>query len=211
MGRPKKATVVLVLFAAISVLAGPAFAGLLDTGQAYTEGTRTWQGNTLFDNGEGLTGSVDWAVFGPGVFPFGGYSPTDSYTYVYQIHATGVAVSQFSVALEGRANGLGWFSDEAHGVTGDLPTEDSWIYDPPEGSANWFFGGILGGSSSRGLVFSSPSPPMDYYSLAVDHGTVANYIDVASPIPVPIPEPATIWLLACALGTTLAVRRLRRR
>ena len=100
----KKATLCVALFAAIGLWALPAVAGLLDTGTPYSGGGReTWKGTTIFPDSVDpyLDGTVDWAVFAPGNFPFSGYTPTPGeFTYAYQIHCTGsAAISNFSVVL----------------------------------------------------------------------------------------------------------------
>jgi len=186
-------------------MALPVAAGLLDTGTPY----QGWRGSSDFQEGT-LKGRVDWAVFSSGSFPFAGYAPTYDYTYVYQVVNSGTAsISAFSVALDGDAYDAGSFVDVSNGVDGIAPI-DAFI-EPPPGSANWNFEGIIAGDSSCGLVFSSPWSPMSYYSLVVDDGQVANYIQVASPMAGPIPEPSTLCLLAAGLGLALATRRLRRR
>ena len=160
---------------------------------------------------QSISGGIDrLGRFCAGGLAFSGYEPTGDYTYVYQVHCTGPAsISLFSVALEGLADNIGSFVDTQYSLVGDAPY-DTAIYPAPDGSANWNFAGIVTNSSSCGLVFTSPYGPMDYFSLVVDDGNVVNYIDVGSPIPVPIPEPATLSRLACGLGLAWTARRLRR-
>jgi hypothetical protein len=214
----KKATLILGLCAIVGLQALPAVAGLLDT-TPYGG----WSGNSPFEGlvEPTLNGSIDWAVYAPGHFPFSGYTPADptppvadQYTYVYQVHCTGdAAISAFMVGLEGQASFIGWFTDTGYGIAGDEPLHDTALVSPfilnsPEGSANWNFAGIQAGYSSCGLVFCSPCPPMDYYGIVVNHGDF-GIMSVSSPYPVPIPEPATISLLVCCLGLAFAWRRFR--
>lgn len=218
----KKTTILLGLFVVVSLLAVTASAGILDTEKAYSDDLMPsgWQGNTPFvgDDNPNLAGSIDWAVFAPGVFgaafpdavfPVGYSLPTDQFTYVYQVHCLPgrVPISLFAVALQNEASHISTFT--ASGVNGDGTSDTPTIYNPPEGSAVWNFAGIL--TDSCGLLFSSRMTPMDYYSVIVDEGTVANGIEVSSPSPTSIPEPATIWLLSSGLGLVLVLRRCRRR
>jgi hypothetical protein len=206
----RKTTTILWAFAMVSLVAGSALAGLLDTGTPYYDGTKSWKGTTPFDSGDDLIGTVDWAVFGPGQFPFSGYEPTSgSFTYVYQLHNTGTAaITAFTVALENYAGNIGSFSDLVHGVTGVATTEEMLSLD---GGAVWSFSGISTSDSSCGLVFSSSYTPMDYIGVTVNHGQFAFTDPVPAPSASPIPEPGAIWLLASGLGLVLAARWFRRR
>ena len=61
---------------------------------AYNDGlgpsAGAWTATTAFDNGVGLSGTVDWAVFGPGDFPYAGYAPpAGELVYAFQIFSTG--------------------------------------------------------------------------------------------------------------------------
>jgi hypothetical protein len=206
-----KAAVVLGLFAVVCCVAAPAFASLLDTGSPYSDEAGVWKGNTEFDSGGHLRGSVDWVVYGPGQFPFSGYEPTsaDSFTYVFQVHNTGPApITYFTVGLLNYADGTGSFSDSAHGVSGVANTATSLSVE--DGYVDWTFaGGIAQGSSSCGLVFSSPTTPMDFLGVTIDHGEYAFTEPLPSPSGNSIPEPGTFVLLASGLGLAL-VRRFQR-
>ena len=101
----------------VTLLSGTARAGVLNGhANAYNDGVNpTWTGSTAFSSGT-LTGFVDYAVFAPGDFPFGGggYTPTaGELVYAYQVFVTGAAsVSSFSVALENpTANNIGSFNN----------------------------------------------------------------------------------------------------
>src|SRR5687767_8067426 len=70
-------------------------------------------GSTSFNNGQTLSGYVDYAVFGPGQFPYSGYTPTaGELTYAYQVYVTGTApVSSFELVIMDQASNIGAFSD----------------------------------------------------------------------------------------------------
>jgi hypothetical protein len=220
MSRINKTLGHLVLFVLVGLITSPAFADLLTTGTPYTEGTTVWEGTAYFpslypDNPETevLAGYVEWVVYAPGDFPFSGYTqPEDEYAYVYQIFNKGLAaLSNYSVSIEAdSADNIATFSDADNGVTGDVPWNMT-ISAP--GSASWDFDGILQGSNSQGLVFSSSKPPEDYRSIVVNHGEYITAEPVPSPNPNPIPEPGTLVSLLIGLGIlcmTTQARRIRR-
>ena len=133
----------------VGLCAATASAGALDGhAAAFNDGVKTWTGSTMFDNGMGVAGYVDWAVFGPGVFPYSGYSPTaGEMTYSFQIFNTGTdAISSFSVSLFNAADNIGSFSD----LSG-VATATETLY--PLTKAEWTFGGLSTGSNSEGLAF----------------------------------------------------------
>lgn len=192
---------------AIALFASPSFAGVLATDTSSYLGV--WNGSTpfqaydLFNQPTGLTGYVDWAVYGPGDFPAGflGYVPTPGeLTYTYQIFSTGSApVTSLSVNLINPANNIGTFSGA--GVAGAPTIIDLLV---PFDSANWFFTGF-GPGSSVGLVFSSPRIPIPLNGSVIDDGSVAAVIPIPSPGPFTIPEPSTVTMaLVGVVGLALA-------
>jgi hypothetical protein len=204
----KQTTVCLALLFALTLLA-PVSAGLIDTGTHYG----SWSGTTAFTGVTNplLKGTIDWVVFGPGDFPFSGYSPTvGELTYAYQIHCTGddaISTEIVPFPSANTADNVGAFSDSLHGVTGDAPTVMG--LDPAD-SVYWLFSDIEKGKSSEGLVYSSPNVPQAWYSIIINGGTVAIADPIPAPSSTPIPEPASVWLLVSGL-VALSVWRLRRR
>jgi len=160
----------------------------------------TWTSSTTFDNGTGLSGIVDWAVFGPGDFPFAGYTPTaGELTYAYQVFSTGPdAIHAFTLNLSNPANNIGSFGD----LVGEAPSSATL-----GAQAVWNFAGLDIGQNSSGLAFSSPNIPSSFFGILINGGTTS----VAFPLPVPspndIPEPASLALLG--IGGAAMLRRRR--
>ena len=161
-----------------------------------------WVGSTTFTQGT-LQGTVDYAVFGPGQFPYSGtgYTPTPGeLTYVFQVYETGAApLSSFSVALTDLADNIGAFT----GLTGDAPNGMTLS---ALSSATWHFAGIAQNGNSEGLVFSSIRVPQNLLGTVIDTGQSSYVIPLPSPSAVSIPEPATVGLSLLA-GLTLLARR----
>jgi hypothetical protein len=203
MSRRKTAGLCLISLALLSLLTAPAAASLLDTGTPLNYASTTWRGTSVFPSVADpiLGGSVDWVVYGPGQFPFSGYTPTaGEYTYVYQLHSTGSApITNYSIPIDNYADNIGAFVDTGHGVTGNQPLDPMTLNLPPAGDASWDFNAVGQNQSSCGLVFSSPHLPMEDSGVVINHGEYRTFL-APSPSANPIPEPATIWALLSGLG-----------
>jgi hypothetical protein len=158
-----------------------------------------WSSTTAFTDGGGLSGTVDWAVFGPGNFPYAGYSPTvGELTYAFQVIASGSnAIHALTLNdPNGAAGNIGSFAD----LAGDTPTSATL-----GAQAAWNFAGLNAGDTSIGLAFSSVRVPDSLFGIVVNGGSFA----VAVPLPVPgtfnFPEPASMVLLGA--GSLLMLRR----
>jgi hypothetical protein len=182
--------------------AGVTQAGLLNGHGAAFGGVT---GSVPFNNGVGLSGTIDYAVFTAGAFNanFGGlgYVPGDLLVYTYQVNVAGsLGVSAEIVGISNPANTIGTF---------DIGDQDasSVSFTP---NARWLFSPeIPTGMSSWGLAFSSPQLPIVGASLTIDGGTQALVAGVPTPGPVALPEPATLALCAGGLLGMLAMKRNR--
>ena len=194
MRKAFAALVVLVL--AVSVQAG-----VLDGNSgAYIN----WTGSVAFDNGSGISGTMDYCVFRPGQFSDSGYTQGPSqFVYAYQLFSTGTdALSSFAMMVQNAAHTPGTMADlPGVGALSSIISagaEVEWVFDSP---------GINTGQNSVGLVFQSPNIPEWLLGTVVDGGGFAY----AYPLPAPsteIPEPATMLLLGA--GGAMAMLRRRR-
>lgn len=192
--------------AGVMALSTSADAGVLSGhASAFNDGNGpsggAWTATTPFDNGTGLSGTVEWSVFGPGSFPFAGYTPTaGELAYSFQIYSTGISAIH-SLTLNdpnGAADNIGSFAD----LAGTAPTSAALGT-----QAQWNFAGLNAGDNSIGLAFSSIRTPASLFGVVVNGGTFA----VAIPLPVPgandIPEPASLALVGA--GGLMMLRRRR--
>lgn len=170
----------------------------------------------LATNGpETLDVSVDYAVFLPSQFPgnfipFSGFpalAPND-YVYAYQVYnngpghgASNAAFSQLGInSAGGTIDSLGkdpTFDPNASAINTNFgflsPTGASYLFLVPAIAVNQF---------SVVLLLASPQPPTLSAAAIFDHGLSAS-----GQVPMPVPEPGTLALLA--IGAVLA-RKLRR-
>lgn len=204
LARVARTGVLALGLAGVMAFGASAEAGVLDGhASAFNDGNGpsagAWTASTPFDNGVGVSGTVEWAVFGPGDFPFAGYSPpAGELTYAFQIFSTGSAAIH-SLTLNdpnGAAGNIGSFGD----LAGEAPTSSTLTT-----QAIWNFAGLDAGENSTGLAFSSIKTPDSLFGVVVNGGSFA----VAIPLPVPgsndIPEPASLALLGA--GGLLMLRR----
>jgi len=163
-----------------------------------------WSGTVAFDNGMGLKGDLDYAVFLAADFNANfsglGYVPGDAVVYTYQIFNAAAPTDTISAEIVGianTANTIGTFD------IGDVDASSAAFV---LGDAQWLFEPEIGaGESSWGLAFSSPNLPMNGLATTVDGGGQVLLV-VPTPSDVPVPEPTSIVLLALG-GAMLLVRR----
>ncbi len=166
-------------------------------------------GSVPFNNGVGLSGTIDYAVFTAPAFNANfcglGYVPGDALVYTYQVVVTGsLGVSAEIVGISNPANTIGTFgplnAGDVDASSASFTPNARWLFSPE----------IPTGLSSFGLAFSSPNLPIVGASLTIDGGTQALVAGVPTPGPVPIvPEPASAML--CMLGVIFvsSMRQLR--
>lgn len=190
----------------VAVASSVASAGLLNgNALAYNDGNGpaagAWTGSTTFVQGT-LQGYIDWAVFGPGQFPYSGYTPTTGeLTYAYQVYETGAApLSSFSLALTDIGDNIGSFN----ALPGDAPTSSTLV---SLASATWRFAGIPQNGNSQGLAFSSIRVPQSLFGVVIDTGQTQFVVPLPSPSATSIPEPGTISMVLGAACLAMARRR----
>ncbi|RIL06548.1 MAG: hypothetical protein DCC71_06470 [Proteobacteria bacterium] len=193
----------LVAAVAIAVGAAPTVhAGILDGHAAAFDGIA---GSVPFNNGVGLSGSIDYAVFTAAAFNanFGGlgYVPGGPLVYSYQVFVTGNrGLSAEIIGVANAANTVGTFAiGDVDALSASFTPNARWLFSPE----------IPTGFSSFGLAFSSPQLPIVGAALNIDGGTQALIAGVPTPGPLAVPEPGSLVLIASGLLVTGLARRRR--
>lgn len=216
----KKAVLSVGAFAVISLAATVASAGLLGTGRAYNDGTRTWEGSQTFSksNSTGtLSGWVEYAVFRASDFAevFQGYAPVSGdLVYAYQVFNTGslnITLARVALLNSAPAELAGSFT--GHGVAGQGPNLS---FVTTGQNVTWDFGSghnIVHPGNSLGLAFSSERTPISRdVAVIVDGALSTNVPNLAGPGTLNIPEPSCLaMLVAGAVAAVIGVARNRRK
>lgn len=195
---------VALVFSMALVCASSASAGILN-GHASAYGGVT--GTVAFNNGIGLSGNIDYAVFKAADFnaSFGGlgYVPAGPLVYTYQVEVLGnLGVSTEIVNVSNPANAIGTFNiGNVNALSASFTPNARWFFSPE----------IPTGQSSWGLAFSSPNLPIVGAALTVDGGSSALVAGVPTPGPGNfIPEPTSCVLFLVGMSGFGLARRIRR-
>jgi hypothetical protein len=176
-----------------------------------------WRGTKgFYDVGSGATLDVDveYAVYAPGNYGLSGTDPSGGahYVYAYQVFNDllgNVPVSSFSVGLDPTANVASIGSDAGSGTTpgGTAPTASAFSGTPPTSACWYFFLNTIDPSPtneySTVLLFTSPYGPQWAPGSLLDSGLSDRH-----DLPSPMPEPATLALMALG-GVGMLLRRKR--
>ncbi len=206
-----KAKVVLVSLCILMTVIGQANATRLkDDSTALTRGSTNVN---VAVYGQQFDVDVDYAVFAPGDYGWQDFSGGSRYIYAYQIYNNSTSQINVDFFFVGILNGAididndNMYEDDTHpesvGGVGAFPA--AFIGDPVHSaSAGFFFDGISAGQHSQVLVFTSIYAPTGGY------GTVAGIgrgYTIELPVPNPVPEPATLAILAAASGFVMLKRK----
>lgn len=180
----------------------PSLAGILN-GHAAAHGGVA--GSVPFNNGLGVSGNVDYAVFTAADFNanFGGlgYVPTDAFVYTYQVESTGPeGLSAEIIGVSNPAHTIGTFDiGDVNAASASFTPNARWLFAPE----------IATGTTSWGLAFSSPAQPIVGASLSIAGGMQSLVAGVPTPGPISAPEPGSLLLVTIGAAAAGATRRRR--
>jgi hypothetical protein len=190
------------VFALTLAAATPSLAGILNGHAAALGGVA---GSVPFNNGLGVSGNVDYAVFTAADFNanFGGlgYVPTDAFVYTYQVEATGSeGLSAEIIGVSNPAHTIGTFDiGDVNAASASFTPNARWLFAPE----------IATGTTSWGLAFSSPALPIVGASLTIAGGMQSLVAGVPTPGPISVPEPGSLLLVTIGALVAGATRRRR--
>jgi hypothetical protein len=175
-----------------------------------------WQGTQQFYDTDGvatLDVDVEYAVYAPGKYGLSGTDPSvgTQFVYAYQVFNDllgDVPVSSFSVGLDPTANVANIGFDAGSGtLVGTAPTASAFSGVPPTSAVWYFYLNTIdpppANEYSTVLLFTSPYGPKWAPGSLLDAG-----LSDKQNLPSPIPEPATLALMALG-GVGLLARRRR--
>ena len=201
-------TYTLAVVAMLFSFSSAVHAGILDSNGNAIVG---FTGTSPFDSGEGLDGTIDFAVFTKAgfasEFPASGFLPnaSDNFVYTYQVLNNGPGtdfisaqiIAPVAAAAQGAIGAFDIAADIDPGIMTFLNDSAQWIFTGAEGQ-------IENNFNSSILVYSSPFSPTGGFSVTINGGTSAS---TSAPVPgALIPEPASV-LLAAAGFAALGLRR----
>lgn len=192
----------LGVFALTAAVTTPSLAGILNGHAAAYGGVA---GSVPFNNGLGVSGNVDYAVFTADAFNanFGGlgYVPTDAFVYTYQVESTGPeGLSAEIIGVSNPAHTIGTFDiGDVNAASASFTPNARWLFAPE----------IATGTTSWGLAFSSPALPIVGASLTIAGGMQSLVAGVPTPGPFSVPEPGSLLLVTIGAFVACATRRHR--
>jgi len=191
--------------------AGPIAIAIDPNAMPAWQGTQQFYATTTTSRGgvSTLRVDVEYAVYEPGHYGLSGADPSvgTQFVYAYQIFndlAGNVPVSTFSVGLDPAANVANIGFDAGSGTTpgGTTPSSSAFNGGPPPTSAVWGFP-LDPPKYSTVLLFTSPYGPQWAPGSLLDSG-----LSDKQNLPSPMPEPASLALMALG-GVGLLARRRR--
>ncbi len=164
-------------------------------------------GTVPFNDGAGLSGSVDYAVFTAGAFDANfsglGYVPSGELVYAYQVENTGSqGITGETIGVSNPASSIGTFDlGGIDAISAAFIPDADWMFAPE----------IAPGESSWGLAFSSSFEPIVGFSTI---GGDMSHMFAGVPVPghIEVPEPGSATILAWGailLGLSRCVLRRR--
>jgi hypothetical protein len=172
-------------------------------------------GTEAYDDLEGLSGTIDYAVFEKADFDALFSNSTvavgaGELAYTYQIKNTGADyVSQNRIGgFNTSVTGIGYANADAGEID---PTSVNLVLPPPFGLADWFYDApdnVFSGETSAVMILTSTNLPSGTTLDIVFNGGGSGPVDVIAPGNVQIPEPTTFALLG--IGSVFLLRSRRR-
>jgi hypothetical protein len=203
IGTASKRILAAAVFSLAVAITSASWAGILNGHAAAYSGVT---GSVPFNNGVGLSGTIDYAVFTAAAFNANfaglGYVPGGPLVYTYQVEVSGnLGVSAEIIGVSNPANTIGTFNiGDVNASSASFTPNARWLFAPE----------IATGESSWGLAFSSPNLPIVGAALTVDGGTQALVAGVPTPGPTPyVPEPTSVVLFLVGMVSCSLLRRCR--
>lgn len=200
-----------IFFATVSLFTCSVVAGFnpdINTMDGYTGSTDIDLSGAVGADSYNITGTIAYAVYEPGQYSGSVEIDEDHYVYAYQIFndSGNVPIGYLSVGLTPGASAENVFSETL--FSGSAADVDPAFYDRVAQEVLYLFSAesIGSGRHSYLLMFASPHAPVGGLG-TVSLGSLGGQVVT---LPVPIPEPMTLVLLATGLIQLRYAERRRR-